>query len=232
MNSSMPKMKMTLAKQAIVHFFQNDYWTNEEVNFLHLFCIRHDSEKIWKLKLRVLTLDNNDLIVAAVLADASPEEFKFLYNKYRLGHSFTKIGLELNVHPNGLQRWRDKFLQEISSLIDFELPVDDIFSRNKVGTLVFTLERLIVFLEEYGKADERTLHSLKVKLSGYQNLLFALKQYSYLDSDSVGCKIIQLKIHNQNISVGELERRSGSSHTTVQNYIHRFQEKFYQSISA
>ena len=131
--------------------------------------------------------------------------------------------MELNVHPNGLQRWRDKFLQEIASLIDFELPADDIFSRNKVGTLVFTLERLIVFLEEYGKADEHTLHSLKVKLSGYQNLLFALKQYSYLDSDSVGCKIIRLKIHNQNISVGELERRSGSSHTTVQNYIHRFQ---------
>ena len=28
-------------------------------------------------------------IVAAVLADASPEEYKFLYNKYRLNHSFT-----------------------------------------------------------------------------------------------------------------------------------------------
>ena len=181
--------------------------------------------------MRVLTLDNNDLIVAAVLADATPEEFEFLYNKYRLGHSFTKIGLELNVHPNGLQRWRDKFLQEIASLIDFELPVDDIFSRNKVGTLVFTLERLIVFLEGYGKADEHTLHSLKAKLSGYQNLLFVLKQYLYLDSDSVGCKIIKLKIHNQNISASELERRSGSSHTTVQNYIHR-QEEFYQPISA
>ena len=232
MNSTVPKMKITFAKQAIVHFFQNDYWTNEEVNFFHLFCVQHASDNIWKLKLRVLTLDNNDLIVGAVLSDATPGEFKFLHNKYRLGHSFTKIGLELNVHPNGLQRWRDKFLQKIASLLDFNLPVDDIFSRNKVGTLVFTLERLIVFLEEYGKADERTLQSLKAKLSGYQNLLFALKQYSYLDSESVGCKIIQLKIHNQNISAGELERRSGSSHTTVQNYIHFFQEEFYQSISA
>ena len=232
MNSSVPNLKLLPAKQALVHFFQNDYWTNEEIDFLHSFCARHDSDKIFKLKLRLLTLDNSDFIVAAVLADASPEEYKFLYDKYRLNHSFTKISLELHVHPNGLQRWRDKFLNEIADLLDFDLPINDIFSRNKVGTLVFTLERLIVFLEEYGKADECTLHSLKLKLSGYQNLLFALKQYSYLDSDSVGCKIIQLKIHNQNISVGELERRSGSSHTTVQNYIHRFQEKFYQSISA
>lgn len=232
MNSSVPNLKLLPAKQALVHFFQNDYWTNEEIDFLHSFCVCHGSDKIFKLKLRLLTLDNSDLIVAAVLADASPEEYKFIYNKYRLNHSFTKISLELHVHPNGLQRWRDKFLNEIAALLDFDLPINDIFSRNKVGTLVFTLERLIVLLEEYGKADERTLQSLKAKLSGYQNLLFALKQYSYLDSDSVGCRIIQLKIHNQNISAGELEQRSGSSHTTVQNYIHRFQEKFYSSIPA
>ena len=123
-------------------------------------------------------------------------------------------------------------MKEIAALLDFDLPINDIFSRNKVGTLVFTLERLIVLLEEYGKADECTVQSLKAKLSSYQNLLFALKQYSYLDSDSVGCRIIHLKIHNQNISAGELEQRSGSSHTTVQNYIHRFQEKFYSSIPA
>lgn len=232
MNSSVPNLKLLPAKQALVHFFQNDYWTNEEIDFLNAFCARHDSDKIFKLKLRLLTLDNSDFIVAAVLADASSEEYKFLYDKYRLKHSFTKISLELHVHPNGLQRWRDKFLNEIAALLDFDLPINDIFSRNKVGTLVFTLERLIVLLEEYGKADERTLHALKAKLSSCQNLLFALKQYSCADSEHVGCKIIQLKIHNQNISARELEQRSGSSHTTVQNYIHRFQEKFYSSIPA
>lgn len=232
MNSSVPNLKLLPAKQALVHFFQNNYWTNEEIDFLHSFCACHDSDKIFKLKLRLLTLDNSDFIVAAVLADASPEEYKFLYDKYRLNHSFTKISLELHIHPNGLQRWRDKFLNEIATLLDFDLPINDIFSRNKVGTLVFTLERLIVFLEEYGKADERTLRALKVKLSSYQNLLFVLKQYSCTESEHVGCRIIQLKIHNQNISAGELEQRSGSSHTTVQNYIHRFQEKFYSSIPA
>lgn len=232
MNSSVPNLKLLPAKQALVHFFQNDYWTDEEIDFLHSFCACHDSDKIFKLKLRLLTLDNNDFIVAAALADASSEEFQFLYNKYRLNHSFTKISLELHVHPNGLQRWRDKFLNEIAILLDFSLPINDIFSKNKVGTLVFTLERLIVLLEEYGKADERTLHALKVKLSAYQNLLFVLKQYSSADSEHVGCKIIQLKIHNQNISAVELENRSGCSHTTISNYIRHFQEKFYPPMSA
>ena len=73
-------------------------------------------------------------------------------------------------------------MKEIATLLGFDLPINDIFSRNKVGTLVFTLERLIVLLEEYGKADECTLHALKLKLSAYQNLLFALKQYSCADS--------------------------------------------------
>lgn len=230
--TAMPKVKLLLAKQALNHFFQNDYWTNEEINFLHLFCTQYNSDKIWKLKLRLLTFDNNDFIVAAVLADASTEEFTFLYNKCRLGHSFTKISLELHIHPNGLQRWRDKFLNDIASLLNFDLPVNDIFSRNKVGTLVFTLERFIVFLEEHGKTDEHTLHFLKAKLSIYQNLLFVLKQYSYVNSEHVGCKIIQLKIQNQNISIGELENQSGCSHTTVSNYIRHFQEKFYPLISA
>ena len=228
----MPKIKLRLAKQTLIHFFQNNYWTNEEINFLHLFCTQHHSDELWKLKLRILTLDNNDYIVAAVLADASAEEFTFLHNKYRLNHSFTKISFELNIHPNGLQRWRDKFLHEIALLLDFDLPDNDIFSRNKVGTLVFTLERLIVFLEEYGNTDEHTLLSLKAKLSSYQNLLFVLKQYSCLKSDNVGCRIIQLKIHNQNISAGELERQSGISHTTIRHYIHHFREKFCPSISA
>ena len=97
----------------------------------------------------------------------------------------------------------DFYITQLTKEIAIYLPVDDIFSRNKIGTLVFTLERLIVFLEEYGKANEHTLHSLKVKLSGYQK-----------------------------ISARELKRRSASSHTTVQNYIHRFQEKFYPSIPA
>ena len=74
MNSSMPNLKLLPAKQALVHFFQNDYWTNEEINFLHSFCARHDSDKIFKLKLRLLTLDNNDFIVASVLADTFHEE--------------------------------------------------------------------------------------------------------------------------------------------------------------
>ena len=99
MNSSVPNLKLLPAKQALVHFFQNDYWTDEEIDFLHSFCACHDSDKIFKLKLRLLTLDNNDFIVAAALADASSEEFQFLYNKYRLNHSFTKISLELHVHP-------------------------------------------------------------------------------------------------------------------------------------
>ena len=49
------------------------------------------------------------MLVGAVVADASDEEQIFLHDRYRLNLSFVNIGIKLSVHPNGLQRWRDKF---------------------------------------------------------------------------------------------------------------------------
>ena len=137
--------------------------------------------------------------------------------------------MELHIHPNGLQRWRDKFLIEISSLLEYKLPKADIFSRNKVEALIYVLERTIAFHEEYGKADEKILSALKYKLEIYQNLLFALKQILALKSNKLGCKIIRAKILNPHMSVEELENHIGTSHTTITSYIRSFQKKFFQN---
>ncbi|MBQ7629139.1 MAG: hypothetical protein IJS81_02850 [Selenomonadaceae bacterium] len=61
-------------------------------------------------------------------------------NNCRLNRSFVKIGIELHIYPNGLQRWRDKFLDKISSLIEYKLPKAYTFSRNKIETLIYVLE--------------------------------------------------------------------------------------------
>jgi len=129
---------------------------------------------MWKLKIRFLWEENNDMLVGAVIADADHEEQIFLHEKYRLNWSFVKIGMELHIHPNGLQRWRDKFLAEIAALLEYNLPPADIFSRNKVEALIYVLERTITFHEEFGNFDEKVLAELKSKLEVYQNLLFAI----------------------------------------------------------
>lgn len=139
MTSAIPKLKLSLARSALIHFFRNNYLTA--------------------------------VLVASILADASCEEYFFLYDKYRLGRSFFQISDDLNVHVNGLQRWRDKFLTEIASLQGFDLPSNDIFSRNKVEALVFVLERTIAFHETYRGNSFDVLSFLKFKLNVYQNLL-------------------------------------------------------------
>ena len=106
------QLKLFIAKNALLHFYRYQYWTTEEYNSLQHFCEKEDSDGIWKAKLRLLCEENNDVIVAAVLADLTPEEQIFLYEKFRLDYSFVKIGLKLNIHPNGLQRWRDKILSD------------------------------------------------------------------------------------------------------------------------
>lgn len=179
--------------------------------------------------MRLLCEENNDMLVGAVVADANVEEQIFLHEKYRLNWSFVKIGIELHIHPNGLQRWRDKFLAEIASLLEYKLPIADIFSQNKVEALIYVLERTISFHEEYGNFDEKILAKMKFKLEIYQNLLFAIKQILAFESERLGYRIIKAKILNPHMTVGELEEYVGTSHTTIDNYVHIFQQKFFQN---
>lgn len=131
MENTSPKLKNRLAKNALIHFYKNRYWTEEERDFLREFFDSHDSDRIWKLKMRLLCEENNDMLVASVIADASDEEREFLEEKYRKDESFVRIGMRLSVHPNSLQKWRDKFLAKIASLLEYKLPVEDIFYATK-----------------------------------------------------------------------------------------------------
>lgn len=229
MENSNPKLKFFLAKSALMHFYRNQYWTSDEIHILRDFFGVNNSEKMWKLKMRLLWEENNDMLVGAVIADADNEEQIFLHEKYRLNWSFVKIGMELHIHPNGLQRWRDKFLSEIAALLEYNLPTSDIFSRNKVEALIYVLERTITFHEEFGNFDEKVLAELKFKLEVYQNLLFAIKQILAFKSDKLCYRIIRAKILNPHMSVEELESYIGTSHTTISSYVHSFQKNFFQT---
>lgn len=221
------QLKLFIAKNALLHFYRYQYWTTEEYNSLQHFCEKEDSDGIWKAKLRLLCEENNDVIVAAVLADLTPEEQIFLYEKFRLDYSFVKIGLKLNIHPNGLQRWRDKILSDIASLMNYKLPIEDIFSRNKIEALIFSLERIISFQLSYGRYDSSVLKILQERLSEYQRLLFIIRQCIELNSDNIGIQIIRMKILNPNITAEEVARCINVSHTTVDRYINLFKQKFY-----
>ena len=48
--------------------------------------------------------------------------------------------------------------------MNYKLPNSDIFSRNKVETLIFCIERVIIFCEDYIHTDTFILDSLKTKL--------------------------------------------------------------------
>lgn len=227
MPATFHKLKFFLANNALVHFFSNEYWSADEVDFVHDFCFSDNSDNIRKLRLRLLCEENNDIIVSSVLADANSDEFSFLKDRYSHHFSFTKISLKLHIHINGLQRWRDKFLTDIASLLEYKLPASDIFSRNKIEALIFVLERSVVFHESYGDSDLMFLSFLKFKLNFYQNLLFILKQFLYSDSNHIGIRIIQAKILNQQMSCEELEKHLGVSHTTISRYARIFQQKYF-----
>lgn len=227
MSSTLSKLKFSLANDALIHFFHSQYWLPAELNFIRSLNFSNDSDNIRKLKLRLLYEENNDIIVAAVLADSHSDELIFLQDRYCRNFSFTKISMKLHVHPNGLQRWRDKILTDIASLLEYKLPLSDIFSRNKIEALILVLERSIVFYETYKNFDQKFLISLKIKLNFYQNLLFVIKQFLNSDSAHIGVKIIQAKILDQHSTHEEMAKNLGVSHTTISHYLRYFQQKFY-----
>ncbi len=89
-----------------------------------------DSKSIKKLQMRLLSRECCEIIVGAVIAEASPEEKIFLRDKYKLRRNFTAISCRLHFHINGLQRWRDKFLNEIAQLMNYEVTEHNIVSSN------------------------------------------------------------------------------------------------------
>ena len=59
MESSNPKLKFFLAKSALMHFYRNQYWTSDEIHILRNFFGVNNSERMWKLKMRLLCRRGN-----------------------------------------------------------------------------------------------------------------------------------------------------------------------------
>lgn len=89
------------------------------------------------------------------------------------------------------------------------------------------LERTINFYESYCYTDKKIFDIFKMKLSIYQNLLFAIRYFLESDSSDIGYKIIRMRILNPNLSVKEFKEYIGISHTTINKYLQLFQQKFY-----
>ena len=70
----------------------------------------------------------------------------------------------MHVHINGLQRWRDKILDELSLLLEFKLSDKDVYSRNKVEVMVYVMERIICFYQHYDFEADDFLNALKKRL--------------------------------------------------------------------
>lgn len=224
MSKDFSKHNLYIAKQALIHFFHYNYPTDEEL--LYDFC-GLDSFNILKLKYQLLRKENNDILVASVMAEATDEEHNFLYDKYFLQRSFISLGIKFHVHPNGLQKWRDKFLTDIASLLEFNLPKSDIFSRNKVECLVFVLKRNIIFQEHYHMFDDDFICEIKTKLNFYMDFLTAINHFIYFNAVDVGSNVIKLKILHPHLSLEELSDVANCSRSTAYNYINLFHNIFF-----
>ncbi|MBE6084906.1 MAG: hypothetical protein E7203_05465 [Selenomonas ruminantium] len=137
MRKASPKVRLYLARQALERYYRDDGLSEEQKDWMNkLYGDNLDSKSIKKLQMRLLSRECCEIIVGAVIAEASHEEKIFLRDKYKLRRNFTAIRCKLHVHINGLQRWRDKFLNEIAQLMNYELPERDVWSYRKVGALL------------------------------------------------------------------------------------------------
>ena len=203
--------KKERAKEALIHFY--NYVAYEKTKF---------DDDISDEKIKSFITENNDLIIGAILSEATDEERKFLYDKYYYRKSFVSLSMKMHVHINGLQRWRDKILDEISTLLNFELPSKDIYSRNKVEVLVYVMQRIMCFYKHYNFEAEGFIKEMGRKLRLYSTLLSNIYFCLYADKQEIEYEIIRTKIVNPHITIKELMELTGTSNATIYNYLHAF----------
>ena len=139
--------------------------------------------------------------------------------------SVNELSLKLHIHPNGLQRWRDRFLNEIATLLNFRVIDRDLYSRNKIEVLVYVLKRYINFYEHYNKEAKEFLEEMKIKYEKYHKLLDNIYSFLYAENLNSGDVIIKIKILNPNISFKEMRMITGNSYSTIYHHINSFKEK-------
>jgi len=230
MRKATPKVRLYLAQQVLEQYYKgNDEpseaqkaWMNE------LYGNNPDSKGIRKLRMRLLDKECSDIIVGAVIADATQEEKIFLRDKYKLRRNFTAISCRLHVHINGLQRWRDKFLNEIAQMLNYELPERDVWSYRKVGALIKVLERNIEFLEQNDEeTDKESLRRLCALRDRYCILHAGMEKYLYAEDESTRVRIVRERLLHVELGSAELADFVGYSHTTVDLCLSDFLKKYY-----
>ena len=230
MRKASPKVRLYLARQALERYYRGYELVNEEQEerLKELYSREPDSKGLKKLCMRLLCRECNEIIVGAVIAEASQHEKIFLRDKYKLHRNFTAISCRLHMHVNGLQRWRDRFLLEIAQLMNYELPERDIWSHSKVSALVKVLDRNIKFLGEYGmEADGESLKRLQVLRDRYLRLQQGMERYLHSEEISAKAKVIRERMLHVDMGSGELADFVGYSHTTVDMYLAEFLKEYY-----
>ena len=102
MKNSNPKLKFFLAKSALMHFYRNQYWTSDEIHILNNFFGVNNSERMWKLKMRLLWEENLLFAIKQILALKSD----------KLGYRIIRTKI-LNPHIY----FQKKFFQEGKKLV-------------------------------------------------------------------------------------------------------------------
>ena len=210
----MKKLEKGRLKKALLHFY--NYVAYEKIKF---------DENMSDEKIKAFIHENNDLIIGAALSEITDEERIFLYERYHSKKPFVYLSIKMHVHVNGLQRWRDKILNEISLLLDFKLSEMDIYSRNKIEVMVYVIERIICFYKHYKFEAKDFLQILRNRLNTYSKWLIIINDVLYSDYKNIDCRIMRIKILNPRITVEEIGKITGYSRTTIYHYLHLYQER-------
>ena len=92
MRKASPKVRLYLARQALERYYRDDGLSEEQKDWMNkLYGDNPDSKSIKKLQMRLLSRECCEIIVGAVIAEASHEEKIFLRDKYKLRRNFTAI---------------------------------------------------------------------------------------------------------------------------------------------
>ena len=220
-----PELTLYLAEEALKKFASNADVSLQEILELQRECRDYlSTENIRRLYARMMKVEVMKMMVKAVYQSLSPEEKKFVDLKYKKKKNLVSISLTMNMSFAQLNIRHHEILQKVSEFMLYELDREDIFSLDKINSMVTLLEKIIEFAEEYDPTrkfiDGGWLEAIRERHDRYVRLLAAIEEI--LSEESLRVQIITAKMQNPHEKIEALAVRCNVDKSVVSRHLKRF----------
>ncbi len=229
MHKTNPKLRLAIAQKAIFRYFEHGGKLPPDCAMVRHYLKRMNRENAARLSMRILKMRCENALISSLISAQTPEKQRFIIEKFRQGLPDMQISMMFYSHPQSIQKWKTRILEDTASLILLELPKSMLFSLNVIRTLYYAIGAILRYCKRQGAelADPVPLRILEERRKKYRSLYRCLKGISEAEIvEGIESQVIKAKLCHRFATIKELAQLSGYSEGTVSEKMQAFIRRY------